>query len=727
MTRGRRWFHREKRESAADVLNSSTSSKEEIIPELEHAFKNWPGAGSSDKQVFDYLKMIKYLVVKTDPALLEREDLVLPFYNRLFQTMNSDDYRIRTVTYALLRILTSSEHRLLTTLKRMVDIFAVRSADLGEEYECLEAMKLLGKMIDIYSSGDLKNEDENGLSNILPSVIFPYNVLMCFNSVVMNYYYEVNDEQVKISKHVKIALGVLLKISILIPDMIVENLSTDWISHIIGSPCLNSKENCVLLSRVICKWMENPELRLRSDMKGLMVKIFAPMMDFGFFHNDDPNRATKIRHQITAERAISACGYVLKEMLSTWSGFYALFCCEKTDEDDTMETPLTFLNYLGHVKPNEELYLRLLETIVNVVCEFMDTAYSKVEFSTWSEAIDFYKKIDEPDQYDSAVHSEFVVGEMTQFLDKGYVDLSKSNPLISCKTLVSYILLYNGLGQCLARVIGYSPNESLMIKATLLLSDLFRTTALYLPKDWKLAIMSTPTLLSKLTKLGAARWNDEDEELYQGASILLDRLGELDKLLFDLEERDKIADYPFTDMFVRKRCLGAVNVEEQQMGSVIEKMSYALGNYDINTKINWQMVEMILQHFIGSDVLKEKFMGTEQCHHFFADLLNYFAPSTERAMKVETKAQAVRQFRAGMTVLKVVCEWAQFDSYYAERLLAFIDDFVNEQDKYQCGNEKSAFTRQKIYGHAALYYALIGIIQDSEFGYVALLRTKYYF
>ncbi|CAD5214076.1 unnamed protein product [Bursaphelenchus xylophilus] len=713
-------------------LNSTASLNPFLTPKLRHALENWPGPGVVPlKVIFVHLKTVRKLLQEAHPKVLADELLLVPFINRLVQTLHCDDYRIRSVGLAIFRVLTVNESRLRHFLKRIVDIFAVRSLDGTIEVERTSALRLLSAMLDIYLKSELRMEAEmSNLAEDISFIDFPYNALRAIKSLVFNYKCELSEEHDRISTLVKSAIGILLKLSITEPELVIKFIGTDWIPFILSSPALNIKYNCILLSRVISKWLQDPKLRELADMKSFLVKVFAPLLDLGFFQQADVKQNGVIateNFEITTQRVMNACSIVMKQLLCTWSGFLALACDEKNSTAKT-HSPLNWLNYLGLTASAAGSHLQLIYMTVNVCAEFFDRPYSKKDFMSWEEALEFYARTEEPDEYDCAVHDQFVVGELKNIMDKGFIKNDHTNPLTSYRAIVAYVLIYNGLGQCLGRLITQSPNESMMIKATLLLADLFRISALYLPKNWKIAVMSTPMLMNKMTKALLHEWelNLNKKTSNRGASVLLHRLDEVNTLSFRLEERDKLADLPYTDLFIRKRPLLPIISDSRNIETNEEKVNECLHIAHHERGFNWKEANYILQVFLGSPKLLQRFRNNEKCHHFFVEILNYFSPKTEKAIEGADKPKLIREFRTGLTALRIVSQMAETEPYYREMLHSFITDFVEQQDLLMTSDRSTLVSRKVTHGNAELYYALIATIADTPYGHTALQNTQFY-
>ena len=114
---------------------------------------------------------------------------------------------------------------------------------------------------------------------------------------------------------------------------------------------------------------------------------------------------------------------------------------------------------------------------------------------------------------------------------------------MSFRAVASYILINVGLPQALARLIMAQPDDPMGIKATLLLADLLRSGASFLPQDRRLMLLSAPSLVQAVceraqfsSKLANRKLGGDAQVTFphsDNAMVLLMRLDQLNDTSFN--------------------------------------------------------------------------------------------------------------------------------------------------------------------------------------------------
>ncbi|KAH7727477.1 Protein RICT-1 b [Aphelenchoides avenae] len=578
-------------------------------------------------------------------------------------------------------------------LENGLDIVLVRTLDVNDLPECerLEALKMVTQLLVLFRQQ--KADDD------VPPVptTFPGNVLTVLTAIAMQSlptFDESKDDSVPNDGIGLAALAILLELSVSNPVLVIETVGTEWLLRSLIGPGANNCRYTALSCHVLTKWLDCAEIRERAELNLFLEQMLAPLVDIGFFQG--PSKES----QLIRNEAFEMSANVFLNLLRTWAG---LFSCAANDDGANGRTssPLMLLEYLGLGRVVNANMLKVRDMIVDICCEFLDMPYATRKFSSWPEVKLFYAEMHLPDAYKCSLRDNFVVGEVNTYTASEQTCHGEVDLLRSFRALATFILVSTGLPQGLARLIMIKPDDPMSLKATLLLSDLLRTGSMFLPSDWRMRIVSAPTLVQSATETFFGDHTAESEVCSNGgggvsdkgnALLLLHRLDRLSEIwqsradittqlhninLFVLSGRPPSPPKEFDE---KREQL------EHHLVSALEK------SFSTDDKMpDWLHVQTALQCFEADPGLLEKVKHSDKCHSFFS-----------RATPL-----------------------AESEPHYAEMVEKFIADFCRQLDPSNV--YRGTFAPKNLLNTLAMYYfAFINAISASKIGYEMLEKSGIY-
>uniref|UniRef100_A0A0N5AA47 RICTOR_N domain-containing protein n=1 Tax=Syphacia muris TaxID=451379 RepID=A0A0N5AA47_9BILA len=672
---------------------------------------------------------------------------------------------IRAISIRILRLICVDEKALAVLLRLRVDLFLSRSLALDlyaqNDEERIEALKLAAVMLQIYTrNGDryginrnqdkakVINQEEKDSKDLIlqkDDFVFPKSVLLSIFMISKPTFCEpVNDMSHR--KYDRLALpcfAVFLETAVTDPLLIIETAGTGWIVDALLIPD-NNKWVSVLVCRILCLWLDHPKLRAEAKLNTVLEQIFAPIIEIGFFQG-----ATIGELKVSEERIqdlLDSCFEVLLNLLRTWSGLYS---CASSDRygKTVVASPFRLLEYLGCGTVVNKNLKKMRDLIVKLCCELMDCPYAGKSFETWTEAVKFYSKKDFPDSYKSSLREDFILAEHEYSLSASEGFSKQVDLLKSFRSMILFFLIDAGVLRALIRLILFDPEDPLSLKATLLLGDLILMGSLYLPLEWRLRVLSVPTLVQRICETftnnaAVAAVNGEFSNaadldkctfLHSGSGpLLLYRLDILNNIALSARARSTFTG--LIQFFVQPVKLGNIreyssskagaNGGKRDDANDIETLihSHLSAMQELDGKPCWTTVNSILQILENDEhacVARHKLY--ERLRPFFSQIFSYFLPSSGHFVDSNDSSRfSVALF---IRCLILVVPQCTSDNFLDELVTSFLKDFVDliSPDKLST----DIFSLANLYNSNSMYYfAFIGTISSMEYGQTLLEKTN---
>uniref|UniRef100_A0A914DG49 Rapamycin-insensitive companion of mTOR N-terminal domain-containing protein n=1 Tax=Acrobeloides nanus TaxID=290746 RepID=A0A914DG49_9BILA len=689
----------------------------------------------------DLMKIIN----RTKLDALADEKLFELLVKRINGCFFNEDCRVRALSFRIVRSLTTNERRLIFLLQRHIDICLIRALDIDEncEAERLEAIKFIGRLLHLYENSRFKKffeATELEMSKKVelelndPLFLFPKSVLKSITAVALRQLPKIIEKRVaKTTDNLSFpALGILLEISASNPELVLECAGTDWIVRaLIGVGASNAKLSN-LVCRVLTKWLDSPVLREKAELHLVIEQIFAPLIDLGFFAQTGKDSLTSIPSKNM--ETLDACANVFLAILRSWAG---VFACASTSENGGIATssPLKLLEYLGLGTVINSNLSKIRDLVINICCEFVDLPYASKKFTSWDDAVLVYSQMHLPDPYRCSLRDDFVVAEASSLVSSGLLFCDYVDLLASFRAAATYILINVGLPQSLVRLILARPDDPMSIKATLLLADVLRTSASFLPRDWRLRIISVPTLIQSaaetfVTSSNIVRMVREGKKLTnlyhtfsnsENALLLISRLDQLNNICLSrqntLENLQNINYFVLAGKQSKRSLRHRADSLQEEPQDLSEMMSNAFYNDNLP---NWLQVDRVLQLLERDNCeLLKRNKHSEKCHTFFANLLFYFKPS---AQKLVTEPFDRLKIRCGCCAFSLVSTLL-IEPYYSQMMGDFMTNFRDQLEPNTL--HSGVFASKYLNNSGAMYYfSLISAICSTEDGYEFLERMR---
>ncbi|TKR63103.1 hypothetical protein L596_026978 [Steinernema carpocapsae] len=580
-------------------------------------------------------------------------------FHKFLYLLNNKQSCVRTVVLRIFRLLLVKERVLQQYLHYRLDIVVLRALDmhLNGEAERIQALKMMVRMFEIYR----KTNEPDRLhfrKSFLQSAVAVVRAALPKKSGEQ----KTTDEELKKGNRLWLgAFAFLLETSILEPKLVISSIGTEWLVRILMEPAITQRivgQVC----RILIAWLDCPVLRAEGRLNFVLEKLFSPLIEIGFFYQPAPDEDGKSSMSPRVVDTLEICSFVANPHLA-----------------------------------------KIRDMAIDICCQFVDLPYAEKKFATWNEALEYYATMHYPDRFKCGITQEFVLAEHTPVFND-HVDL-----LGSFRAAAVYVLVNAGLSQSLVRLILSVPDEPSGVKATLLLSDLLRTGASVLPRDWRIRLMS----------LASAATEDEEK-----AMILVYRLSQLNELILTRPTRTTIISN--TELFVQnvnepeklphekthsKKKSGHV-LDERAVYSVLEEHLPDAVSHGV---INWTKVDHVLQAFESDEGWRalKNCKHNDRCHTFFGEIVAFFLPHKGHLLMKGMEHEkfvvecGCRLFR----LLAPLCD----ELHYRELLEHFVKDFADQIRKENLGSGVLALKNIMNTG-AMHYFALIGAISSTKRG-----------
>ncbi|KAI6183674.1 Rapamycin-insensitive companion of mTOR [Aphelenchoides bicaudatus] len=702
-----------------------TKPEPTTLEQLERSLEEFADFDGTVENSNKFIELIG-LVTNASKDLLEDDDLFNPIFERTPILLCNDDHRIRTAFFRLLRLLLINEQRLMLYLDLLVDMFAVRSLDILilPKAERFEALRLVAKLLSTHL---------NSKSKLIYSATtsFPASSLKSIHAVAVHrliFPEHGEPEPRPIDELNKAALTVLLEASVLDPVLVIDAVSTDWIPRVLVAPGINNFQICALVCRVLSAWLDDPEIREKTELQLVLEQIFAPLLDLGFFNQVDSK--LKNLHKVT--HTLECCANIFLNLMVTWPGFFA--CASTEPLLGSIASPLKFLSYLGQVKSVGSNLDKIREIVIDVCCDFVCMPYSGKNFATWSETLLFYSKLHQPDQYEASLRDNFVVGELQSALALGFDDTEYVDLLLSFRALATFVLINFGLVQSLIRLILTAPNEPMALKATLLLSDLLRTSISFVPRDWKQLLLSTPALVQLIAQslLGTVAGQLEKRssvELEQclpsseNSILLLNRLEDLHTV--SKTRPNMLSQLKHANLFVlphkagHDRPRGKFYEDDSDMDG---RIADAISSFLDDNKYKWMHFEFLINTFRNLSSVFSRWQHNDKAHNFFVQVTEFFAPKNQTFLKESITPEIVK---LGALAFRLMVRLAESEPYYNEALEKYVTDFCRELPENVLYNGVFC-PRNIMHTNVFLYFGITAAIGSKSHGHAMFERLGFY-
>ncbi|VDN24531.1 unnamed protein product [Gongylonema pulchrum] len=382
------------------------------------------------------------------------------------------------------------------------------------------------------------------------------------------------------------------------------------------------------------------------------------------------------------------------------------------------------------------------DALIDCFCELLDLSYASHNFRSWPEAVKFYSTMHHPDAYKCSLRDEFVLTEHEVLLRAKEHDSILSDLLVSFRAVVTYMLVSAGIIQALSRFILRDLDDPTSLRATLLMSDLMLMGSTYLPTEWKLRVLSVPTLVHSACEVMSGEFGPKNDpgcnEGDRGAAftyfdarnapLLLHRLNTLN----DITMTQKTQPVPVTNLEL------FVPSSPDSVRWHISKLSAP--NFDVDADVEAKLNELLMKT-VGSDgqfrwdaidvllrflELRANFSKDtsskypEKCYVIFKQLFAFITP---------TEGLLITRFDGDRFTIACCCRavhvallFSRKDTLYKELLLNFIDDFIKNISK-DVLDRGPLSPKNLLNSGAAYYFAFIGAISASVEGRKMLEAT----
>ncbi|VDK63485.1 unnamed protein product [Onchocerca ochengi] len=414
---------------------------------------------------------------------------------RIAKYMLSEASSVRTVTYRILRKASQLSDDLSILLNMHVDGFAIRSLELDANNfeERVEALKLCIMMLS-HMSEEIKSSENGLMKKDYPSTIFPENVYRALISIANSFFATRPDKAKVEGKKDKLAFScfaIIIEQAAVAPDLVLNFIDTGWIVEFLTNAVFSDRLS-TFVCQILCAWLDSPHLRTQAKLKLVLDRIFASVIEIELFEQKEPN---ELDEQWLSNDSFQLRNFsqIFLNLLRTWAGLFA--CSILDDQKTSIISALSFLDYIGLNRSVHANISKIRDLIIECCCEILELPYSKIRFTNWLHAKDYYSTMYYPDVYKCSLRNEFILSEHEVYLKVDERHSNGNDLLVSFRSVVVYLLINANLIQALSRIILQDPDDPVALRATLLMHDLLLTSSTCLPMEWKLRVLSLPTLM----------------------------------------------------------------------------------------------------------------------------------------------------------------------------------------------------------------------------------------
>uniref|UniRef100_A0A915PW46 Rapamycin-insensitive companion of mTOR N-terminal domain-containing protein n=1 Tax=Setaria digitata TaxID=48799 RepID=A0A915PW46_9BILA len=580
---------------------------------------------------------------------------------------------IRAITYRILRKASQIHDDLSLLLQIHMDIFAIRSLELdtNSSEERMEALKLCVMML------SRRKERTKSLSNGLveenfSDTSFPENICRAIISVA-NSFFPMRFDRAK-AKEGEDELAFSCFVVIIEQAAVAPDLILNSIDTgwIVEflTRTILNDRSSTVVCRILCAWLDSPRECLSNNS----------------FH-------------------LRNFSQIFSTLLRTWAGLLA--CAASDDQNTSFVSALSFLDYVGLNPLTHANSRKIYDLVIECCCEVLELSYSKVRFTDWPCTVGFYSTVYHPDAYKCSVRDDFILAEHEMFLR---------------------------IDQALSRVILQDPDDQIALKATLLMHDLLIASSICLPMEWKLHVLSLPTLMHGACELMSSRKHPLDDGQYRVGKIsftyadprnIIILFNRLD-ILKNVTLAQKTQPFPITnlELFVQSnsvvtrlskstlsRRIFNDNDRAADVGTMLGKLLLkAVGS---DGRLCWPIVDKLFQllenNYACRDVPRKYF---EKCYGIFRMVFFFITPVKGLLIKA----------RADRLVIICCCRaiylslmFAARETQYKELISNFINDFIMSISGDALLN--GPLSPKNLVNSSAMYYfAFVGAISAAEEG-----------
>uniref|UniRef100_A0AC34QGH4 Rapamycin-insensitive companion of mTOR N-terminal domain-containing protein n=1 Tax=Panagrolaimus sp. JU765 TaxID=591449 RepID=A0AC34QGH4_9BILA len=634
---------------------------------------------------------------------------------------NFDEPQIRALTFRLIRHSFHRRSQLQSLLLVQLELAVIRSLDLSDfEKEKEEAFKLLCRMIFFYKDSPVQSFSKFEDSSF---TLFPMSTIKCLVALLSEKLPnpEGKPELSKPGKLFLPSLAILVDLAITDSNLIFKCAGTSWIVKSISELGSNSSNIAALICRLILKWMDTVEMREKASLHLVIEQIFAPLIDFGFFYQ----RAGEVKQddfpQVEVTRILESVSTMLLSIIRSWTG---IFVCGAINEHGEIIScsPLKLLGFLGFGTAFNPAMVKIRDMVISICCEFVDLPYATKPFANWSDAVVFYSKMYTPDKYKTSLRDDFVVGEMEILQNSGVLKPDVVDCLMTFRAVASYVLINAGLPQALARLIMARPDDPISIRATLLLADLLRSGASFLPEERKIMLLSTPSLIQAVSERlqisgkGSRGIHLLDPPTFpntDNAMILFHRIDQLNDIAFNrlpiqtqltnIEIFVKGGDDFSKAAEVRERSMSLLEPDER-----FDKLVQVESEFFSKTsakELDLKDLESII-YFLEAEngVLIRKHRHNDKMHTFFSKIFTIILPANERFV-TDAGSFNGKIIKSLCRAIKLLMPMAKTEPHYGELIERFLAQFKEQLDPVIL--YKGTFSPKNILNTGAHYYFAI--------------------
>ncbi|VBB31329.1 unnamed protein product [Acanthocheilonema viteae] len=352
-----------------------------------------------------------------------------------------------------------------------------------------------------------------------------------------------------------------------------------------------------------------------------------------------------------------------------------------------------------------------------------------------------------PDAYKCSIRNEFILSEHEMFLKIDQQHINVNDLLESFRSVVIYLLINANLIQALSRIILQDPDHPVALRATLLFHDLLLASSTCLPMEWRLRVLSLPTLVhgacqifseSHILKKGFLDDNDyKMDKVFltyadqRNVIVLLNRLD----VLNSIASAQKAQQLPITNLqlFVQSSPT-AIRLHKSKLSN----MNYC--NEDGDTEYNEKMLERLLFKAMESDgrlcwPIVDKLFQLLQIYYSNKDVPIKYSREFYNIFKMVFKfispaESSLTSFDGDRFVIICCCRgihvsllFAAREAQYKKLLADFINDFIASISSDALLNGPLSPKNLFLDTGTIYYFAFIGAISSIEEGRQMLEAT----
>ncbi|KAM3719451.1 Rapamycin-insensitive companion of mTOR [Dirofilaria immitis] len=572
---------------------------------------------------------------------------------RVAKYVLSEVSSIRAVTYRILRKASQLPDDLSVLLNMHMDSFAIRSLELdaNNSEERIEALKLCTMMLS-HMNEKTKSSESGMVKKDYSNAVFPENICRALISIA-NCFFVIGSDRTKVEKKrdelAFSCFAVIIEQAVIAPGLILNSVDAGWIVEFFTNAIFNDHLSN-LVCQILCAWLDSPQLRTQAKLRLVLNRIFASVIEIELFEQKGPIEF--------------------------------------------------FLDYMGLNRSMHANNRKIRDLIIECCCEVLELPYSKTRFTNWLHTTYYYSTMFYPDAYKSSLRNEFILSEHEIYLKIVEQHSSVNDLLVSFRSVVAYLLINSNLIQTLSRIILRDPDDPVALRATLLMHDVLLASSTCLPMEWRLRILSLPTLIHNAYEVVSGTHiskkhplNDDDYKLHKliftyaeqrNVIVLLNRLDILNSIAL----AQKTQPLPITNLqlFVqssstaiklRKSKLSAVDFNHQEgdidnVERALERLLFKAVESD--GKLCWPVVDklfQLLQSYYSCKDVPIKY--SKKCYIIFRLIFNFMTPAESSLIKFDDNRFIIT---CCCRAIHVSLLFAPREIQYKELLANFINDFI---------------------------------------------------